>query len=307
MQADTRPRRHGGDPRQSDAGDRLPQFSRIRFRWFMAYVRWYAKRHFHAIRLLRHTLPEPAGEPLLIYTNHPGWWDPLIFLLVAGHAFPERLNYGPIDSRALGRYRFFERIGFIGIDPQSRAGARRFLTMAAASLQRTDTIFWVTSQGTFADPRVRPVRIRPGVAHVVADRRTGLVVPMALEYPFWDERLPEALIAFGRPFDLRREPARSPRAWQDRLGEALGSTQDALAEAAQSRASAAFESILAGRTGVGGVYDGLRRLAAWAEGRRFDPSHSSLQNDASPGSTRDHAPSGPDAADTRPPSPRADA
>lgn len=272
----------------------LPPFSTVRFRWFMTYVRWYVRRHFHAVRVLRDSAPVADGQPVLVYTNHPGWWDPLMFLLVAGRVFPGRLNYGPIDARALGRYRFFERIGFIGIDPRSRAGARRFLAMAKASLCRTDTVFWVTSQGEFADPRTRPVRIRPGVAHAVAAQRAGLVVPMALEYPFWNESLPEALIAFGDPFDLREMPRRNPRSWQESLESALTKTQNTLAEAAMTRSTEPFDSVIAGRVGVGGVYDGVRRLAAWFEGRRFDPSHAALWNDPPRESDRDHASRGPD-------------
>lgn len=256
----------------------LPAFSRTRFRWFMAYVRWYARRHFHGVRLLRQSIPEADGRPVLVYTNHPGWWDPLMFLLVAGRVFPGRLNYGPIDSRALGRYRFFERIGFIGIDPHSLAGARRFLAMADASLQRTDTVFWVTSQGEFVDPRPRPVRIRPGVAHAVARLQTALVVPMAVEYPFWTERLPEALIAFGTPIDLGISSGRHAREWQGVLESALTATQDQLAAASMARRPEMFDSILEGHAGVGGIYDGLRKWSAWLRGRRFDPAHSSLQD-----------------------------
>jgi 1-acyl-sn-glycerol-3-phosphate acyltransferase len=277
-----------------DPGRNLPPFSRVRFDWFMAYVRWYARRHFHGVRLLRETLPDTAGRPVLVYTNHPGWWDPLIFLLVAGHAFPGRLNYGPIESGALGRYRFLERIGFIGIDPESREGARRFLLMAAASLRRTDTVFWVTSQGTFVDPRPRPVRIRAGVAHVAAARPAGLVIPMAVEYPFWTERLPEALVAFGRPFDPSREPARPSRDWRALLESELCATQDTLAEASVARRADRFDSILAGRSGVGGVYDWLRRVSAWLEGRHFDPSHATVRSESPRGRDRDHDAPRPD-------------
>lgn len=244
----------------------------------MWYVRGYLRRNFHAVRLLRGEsggpgLPAIAGEPVLIYTNHPGWWDPLVFLFVGASLDPQRMNYGPIDVEALGKYRFLERIGFIGIDPHSWRGAARYLRMAKAALARTDVIFWTTAQGQFADPRARPVAIRPGVAHAVAAAGRGLVVPLAVEYPFWSERCPEALAAFGPVMRIAEHPGRSAEAWTATLAEALAATQDRLAAAAIARQPAAFTTLLSGKVGVGPAYDAIRRARAWWRGERFDASH----------------------------------
>jgi len=263
-------------PPQDDPRDRdLPTFSRRLHGWFMAYVRRYFRRHFHALRVLADANAAPAldGEPTIIYANHPGWWDPLVFLLVAERLYPDRLNYGPIDSRALGKYRFLERIGFLGIEPGTRRGAARFLRLAAAASRRPDVIFWITSQGGFADPRLRPLAIRPGVAHAVAAAGAGMVVPLAVEYPFWSERSPEALVAFGPAIRIADHGERGPREWTVALEAALEATQDRLAAAALRREPREFTTLASGAVGVGLAYDGLRRLAAWRRGERFDPSH----------------------------------
>lgn len=254
----------------------LPPFSRRLHGWFMLYVRRYFRRHFHALRVLEADgppPPDPGQEPLLVYTNHPGWWDPLVFLLVAERIFPGRLNYGPIDSRALGRYRFLERIGFLGIEQDSRRGAARFLRLAGAAMRRPDVIFWITAQGSFADPRSRPPAIRPGVAHAVAAARGGIVVPLAVEYPFWSERLPEALVAFGAAVRIADHQDRGPREWHAVLEEALADTQDRLAAAAQRRNPGDFRRLAAGAVGVGFAYDLVRRIDAWRNGRRFTAAH----------------------------------
>lgn len=255
----------------------LPPFSRWLNGWFMFYVRRYLRRHFHAVRVLPgpdgRTHPELHGEPVLVATNHPGWWDPLVFLFVGECLFPDRLSYGPIDARALGQYRFLERIGFIGIEPGTWRGSARFLRMARAAGRRGDVIFWTTAQGEFSDPRRRPSEIRPGVGHAVAAADGGWVVPFAVEYPFWNERLPEALVAFGtalRPADF---PGRSADEWTAELARALETTQDRLAAAAQRRDAAAFTTLLAGRVGVGPVYDAVRRVGAWLRGERFHAAH----------------------------------
>lgn len=257
----------------------LPPFSRLRFAWFMRYVTWYLRRHFHAVRLLNGPdggpdHPDIAAEPVLFFTNHPGWWDPLVFLWLAHRLYPDRMSYGPIDARALGKYRFFSTIGLIGIEPGTWRGSATFLRAAKAASMRTDVIFWVTSQGEFTDVRVRPMALRPGVGHAVAAGR-GLVVPVAVEYPFWNERLPEALVAFGPPIRIDEQPTSDADAWTARLSAALEATQDRLAGAAIARDPRAFVLLATGKVGVGGIYDVVRRIGAWCRGERFDASHGS--------------------------------
>jgi 1-acyl-sn-glycerol-3-phosphate acyltransferase len=265
------------DPADTGRDAELPPFSRWLNGWFMFYVRRYLRRHFHAVRMLQEGggggVPDLRGEPVLIYTNHPGWWDPLIFLFVGEVLYPDRMSYGPIDARALGKYRFLERIGFIGIEPGTWRGSARFLRMARAALKRSDVIFWTTAQGEFADPRDRPVEIRPGVGHAVAAAPGGVVVPMAVEYPFWSERFPEALVAFGPALRPADAPGCSADEWTAILARELEATQDRLAAAARRRDPAAFRTLLSGRVGVGLVYDGVRRLWAWFRGERFDAAH----------------------------------
>jgi 1-acyl-sn-glycerol-3-phosphate acyltransferase len=256
----------------------LPPFSRRLHGWFMWYVRRYLARSFHAVRLLKGgdgvpEVPDIAGEPVIFYSNHPGWWDPLTFLFVGEALFPDRMVYGPIDAGALGKYRFLERIGFIGIDPHAWRGAARFLRMLRAAGERTDVIFWITAQGEFADPRERPLVLRPGVGHGVAGAPRGVVVPLAVEYPFWNERLPEVLVAFGPAMRLGGEPAQTADAWTEILARRLEAAQDRLAEAARSRDPRRFTTLLSGRVGVGLAYDAIRRFGAWLRGERFDASH----------------------------------
>ena len=261
------------ESRLADAADSLPPFSVRLHHWFMVYVRRSMRRHFHALRVLADGAdgrghPDLGDEPALFYTNHPGWWDPLVFFTVADTLWPGRKNYGPIDAAALEKYRFLGRIGLVGIEPDTRRGAARFLRVARAAGTRGDVIFWVTAQGEFADPRERPVVMRPGVGH--ANER-GVIVPVAVEYPFWTERLPEAVVAFGTP--IRMGQGMDARAWEPLLAERLEATQDALAVAARKRDPGRFRTLLDGETGVGFVYDLARRLRAWSRGRRFDPSH----------------------------------
>ena len=145
--------------------------------------------------------------------------------------------------------------------------------MARAAAQRRDVIFWITAQGEFTDPRARPMTIRPGVGHALAAREGGLVVPLAVEYPFWNERCPEILVAFGPALRIGAGGGRSADEWTTVLERALEAAQDRLVAAAQRRDPAAFTTLLSGRVGVGFVYDLVRRVKALLRGERFDASH----------------------------------
>ncbi len=248
-----------------------PRISRPLSRWFGAYARRYVRRHVHAVRVLRRDLPSDAGDaPLLIVLNHPSWWDPMIAFVLRDRFFPRREHYAPMDAAALERYRFFGRLGMFGVERGTPRGAATFLRVGEAVLARPRGTLWVTAQGRFEDPRVRPTVLMPGVGLLAARMPRGSVLPLALEYPFWEERTPEALAAFGTPMAVG---SGDTEGWTARIAEALERTQDVLATAAAARDGVTFETILGGRAGVGGVYDLWRSLRARLKGERFDREH----------------------------------
>jgi 1-acyl-sn-glycerol-3-phosphate acyltransferase len=250
----------------------LPAVSPFMWRWFTRYARRFVRRHFHAVRLLRApgALPGslPPDEPLILCCNHPSWWDPMIGIFLAAHLWPRRAHYWPIDAAMLQRYRFFARLGFFGVEKGSPRGAAAFLRTATAVLSRGDgTCLWVTAGGEFEDVRARPVGVRPGISHLARRLERGTVLPLAVEYPFWTEKAPEALLAFGRPISVLERPD------TDAVRNALTGAMDALAAAAVARDPAAFSTLLSGAAGTSCVYDAWRRTRAALAGRRFSAAH----------------------------------
>ena len=240
-------------------------------RFFAGVMARQMHRGFRAARVLRPGLPDLSpNAPLVFYSNHPGWWDPAFFIVLQSTLFTDREGYGPMEAEALERYGFMKRIGIFGVEPGTRAGAARFLRVGAHVLSDPRRCLWMTAQGRFADPRERPVDLRPGLAHLMARVEGAVAVPLALEYPFWSEKRPEALCHFGSPVaaDGRGADALAPV-----LAEALEAAQDRLAEAAQRRDPAAFDILLGGARGVGGVYGLWSRLRAAAGRARYDPDH----------------------------------
>jgi 1-acyl-sn-glycerol-3-phosphate acyltransferase len=228
-------------------------------------------RGFHAVRLARPGLPDlPEGRPLIVCSTHPSWWDPAFCIVLHSRLLLGREGYAPIKAAMLERYGFFRRIGLFGVEDGPR-GAARFLSTSRAILAEPHRVLWVTAQGRFVDPRERPLGLRPGVAHLMAKIPEAVVLPLALEYPFWSEKRPEALACFGEPLDGRE--GLDAQAWAARLEGALAETCDRLAGLAQAREASAFTNLLAGRSGVGGVYGLWQRAKSLARGERHRPDH----------------------------------
>jgi 1-acyl-sn-glycerol-3-phosphate acyltransferase len=245
------------------------------FKLFRDYAPKYAAKHLHAVRVAR-DLPPPQGwsGPAIVVMNHPSWWDPIMGY-VACRFWPDRLDYAPIDASALRKYKFLGKAGLFGIEPGTVRGAREFLRVARTLLKNDRATLWITAQGGFTDVRVRPVTLRNGIGHAAAAMESGVVIPMAVEYPFWNESKAEGLIGFGPAIDARTLAGGDPAEVTRSIASALEATMDRLAELAQTRDASKFETIVAGQAGVGGVYDLGRRFRALVTGRRFQAAHES--------------------------------
>ena len=240
------------------------------FGWYLRF--WYVPRHFRALRISRAGLPEvPPGRSLVIYSNHASWWDPAVYILLGLALLPERIGYGPMEAGELERYGLLRRMGVFGIDATGPRGAAAFLQTSRRILANPRGTLWVTAEGRFTDPRIRPLTLRPGIAHLARHVPDVVFVPLALEYGFWNESRPEALARFGLPVVVGA--GRDPAEVTTQLTSALTETMDALAAESMTRDPALFQSVLQGGVGVGGIYDLWRRLRAWSTGRRFDPAH----------------------------------
>ncbi|MDX1950633.1 MAG: lysophospholipid acyltransferase family protein [Verrucomicrobiota bacterium] len=255
------------------ASRHTPAISPFLLRWFTWYSRHYVKRHFHSLRVSRTGLPpDTQGLPLLLYSNHASWWDPLVCLLLKQQFFPERNGYAPIDAAMLEKYSFFRHLGFFGIDPHSARGAAQFLRTAEELLQSENNLVAVTPHGRFADARERPVRLKPGLAHLARRVERTLFLPLAIEYVFWDERLPEILVRFGKPIRAEHEE-RSAEDLMQLFNGHLARAQDALALESQRRDPAQFQTLVQGGAGQGGVYDWWRWMKGIILNKPFRKEH----------------------------------
>jgi 1-acyl-sn-glycerol-3-phosphate acyltransferase len=248
----------------------LKSHSPFLFALFRGYLHWFFWRRFSGVRLSRSFIPEDAaGRPIVIYTNHPSWWDPATMMLISPKLFPTRLAFGPMDAEALGQYGLFRKFGAFAVERGPR-GAARFLRVAKACLAEQRAIMWITAEGEFSDARRRPLALRPGIAHLARQFPQAVFMPMAFDYVFWNESRPEALVRFGPAVNVGHLPVPEAAA---ALTDALTAALDGLAEDGGTRDPARFLTLLHGAGGVSAIYDTWRRARALQRGVAFDPRH----------------------------------
>ena len=252
-----------------DASSLVPRISPFMWRWFSWYAGRFLRKHFHAVRLMDGAVPPAIApdEPLIVYCNHPSWWDPMVGIFLARRFWPDRRHYWPIDAAMLRQYPIFGKLGFFGVEKDTARGAATFLRVATAALGQPSSCLWITAQGEFADVRLRPVRIKPGLSHLARRLTRGVILPLAGEYPFWTERTPEALLRFGQPVQIAERPS------HEQLEFELTRSMDALAAASTARDPSRFSVLTSGAAGTSPFYDAWRRMRAGASGRAFQASH----------------------------------
>jgi 1-acyl-sn-glycerol-3-phosphate acyltransferase len=257
----------------------LPPISDLTLRLFRRVVRSYFRRHFRAVSVQRAEVLAQASGPLVVYANHSSWWDPMVSVLLAEKLQAGARHYAPMDAAALAKYPILRRLGIFPIDMATARGAAQFLRTSQGILD-SGGVLWITPQGRFADAREALV-FKPGLGALAA-RNPGLrFVPLAIEYTFWDERLPETLLRFGEPVALAAGV--SSEEATALLVTALSRTMDDLRSAAIARDPRVFTPLLSGGRGTGGLYALGRRVRALFTGTPVVLDHT--QRDEPPAPT----------------------
>jgi 1-acyl-sn-glycerol-3-phosphate acyltransferase len=277
-EATDEPRKKRPSPAAEAARERAKQSiakrSAIVFAFFGFIFERSLKRSFHAARLVTKASPPPAAMPrLVIYTNHPSWWDPVTYVVMGRRLFPGRPLFAPMEEEMLLRYPFMASIGAFPVNHGSKRGAAGFLAASEEILKSDQNILLIACQGHFVDPRERPLKAEAGIAHLASIGSHITFVPLAIEYVHWLEKRPELLLRFGPVIDGDTLKSLPIAERLEHLRSALEKTMDALAQVSIARDETAFTTILSGAREINAIYDAWRRLRAFMSGRRFRPEH----------------------------------
>jgi 1-acyl-sn-glycerol-3-phosphate acyltransferase len=268
-----RARRVGRDVAPKNSASAVPAISDVTLRFFTRVVRSYFRRHFRAVLVQHAERLRDAKGPLIVYANHGSWWDPMVSILLAQTLLPGRRHYAPMDAVPLKRYPILRKLGIFPVEIATARGAVQFLRTSEAVL-KSGGVLWVTPQGRFADVRERPLAFKPGLAALVAHAPEATLLPLAIEYTFWDERLPETLLHFAAPVSVKTDVA------TQELEAALEAAMNVLREAAMARDPLAFDVLLDGGRGTGGFYALGKRLRALFGGKGLQEDHSARDTKA---------------------------
>ena len=243
-------------------------------RVFTRYSRYYLKKNFHAVRLSRGGRPRrprrrPAGrgpESSVVVGPAPGSG--------AQGPFPVRLRSSrPHRRRRPEEVPLFRAAGFLRRRAADASGGGRFPGGGhGAAVPAADGV----------------VGHGPGAVHRCA-RAAGSPPPRRQRtlHGVWT-----AASSCRWPSNTRSGTSVSPRRWRGSAilsrsamgpispsGSGRGASKPAWRPrktpwpSRRRRDPLAFETVVGGKSGVGGVYDRWRQLRAWLRGERFHPSH----------------------------------
>jgi hypothetical protein len=180
-----------------------------------------------------------------------------------------------MDAEALARYGILSKVGIFPVKMKTVRGGAQFIRTGEVILTHGG-VLWVTPQGQFVDARRKPLIFKPGLAslatRITDSTKPCVLLPLAIEYPFWNERLPEVLLRFGNPIEAA--PGETAESLQARLVDALDTTMGELCTLAVRRNPGAFTTLMLGNLGVGGFYALGKRIKALVLRQPYQSEHS---------------------------------
>jgi 1-acyl-sn-glycerol-3-phosphate acyltransferase len=205
-------------------------------------------------------LPRPADGPLIVYLNHPSWWDGYLAFLLNRNVLHGRFQgYAMMEERQLRLYRFFSWSGAFSVHRQDARSALRSVAYIGRLLaERRDRSLYIFPQGEIAPNDRRPLEIFSGLARIARQAGGATLWPVALRYEFRGEQRPEAFIRAG---PLHRSAADAdPRALTAEVGARLTAACDALRDEYNAGNLGDYQPLLRGRAGVNRVFDAARGI-----------------------------------------------
>lgn len=241
--------------------DKHAAFERLLAWYFRRRVRRsFAAVHVRGLGALRASLAELRAAhpvPLVLYANHPGWWDAVLPFLVS----VDELGldaYGMMEEPQLARYRFFRRIGMFSVDRERPREAMRSLSYAAELLRGRNRALWVFPQGELVSADLVPLRFQSGTAHLLRMLGDVAAAPVAIRYEFVADERAEAFLSVGPVWHIT-PGERVDITITTRMLESLLEDEMAVQrEAVRCRELASYEQLYRGHRSINARWDSLR-------------------------------------------------
>ena len=253
----------------------LARYSPLAFAFFASVFERTLRNGIHTVRVANAPSPTLLQTPhLVIYSNHPSWWDGIIFMFLARRLLAGRRAFTPVDAAMVDRYAFLEKVGGFRVEQGRLRGARDFRAMCQAILAVPTNVLIMAAQDRFADPRERPIRLAGGLPHLRDLAADVVFLPLAIEYVFGEERRPDAFLRFGEPISAAHTTGGRAELMRSLEGS-LTETMDHLMRDIVLRDETAFAPVFSGSKRIDIVYDAWRRVKSLVRGETFDAGHGS--------------------------------
>jgi 1-acyl-sn-glycerol-3-phosphate acyltransferase len=205
-------------------------------------------------------IPLPHAGALICYMNHPAWWDGYMCAIINRMLLHRGgKHYVMMEEQQLRAYRFFTWAGVFSVHRQKPREAIRAIRYSSRKLQEAagETLF-IFPQGEITPNDQRPLRLFPGLVHIVRHMGKATLAPVALRYEFRGEQRPDIFIRFGpvhtvqTPLDVRQV--------QTELTTRLTANVESLREAVAADDMHQFRVLLRGSPSINTVFDQVVRL-----------------------------------------------
>ncbi|MDT8325156.1 MAG: lysophospholipid acyltransferase family protein [Bacteroidota bacterium] len=226
---------------------------------------WYFRRrlraafagvHCKGLDFLRHA---EAGVPVVLYGNHPGWWDAVLPIVIS-HGILRHDAYAMMEEKQLARYGFFRKIGTFSVVRENPREALRSLQYAAELLRGRSRFLWLFPQGVITSVDKRPLHFFNGTARLLRDLGDVIAIPVAFRYDFVEKERPEAFLAFGKPWRIRADERVDIPLTTTLLEQLIEYEMDVQREEIMERDFGEYELIVPGKRSVNEWWDSLRQM-----------------------------------------------
>lgn len=162
------------------------------------FVNLLLRRRFYSIRVknAHHYDLRDKDVANIYYAQHTCWWDGMVGYYLCHYLFKDTMNMMVED---LIKFPLLSKVGAFSIDKKTPKSTLRSMKYCTDFLNKEKISLWLFPQGVIMPPNHRPLEFQKGVAFIAQRVKKVNLFPIAIQYVFLRQGLPEVLIDVGKP------------------------------------------------------------------------------------------------------------
>ena len=162
------------------------------------FVNLLLRRRFYSVRVknAHHYDLRDKDVACIYYAQHTCWWDGMVGYYLCRYLFHDQINMMVED---LIKFPLFGKVGAFSIDKKTPRATLKAMKYCTDFLNKEKISLWLFPQGVIKPPNHRPLEFQKGVAFLAHKVKKVNLFPIAIQYVFLRQGLPEVLIDIGRP------------------------------------------------------------------------------------------------------------